>query len=256
MFQHAIVRKPGRNFAQGITTSTLGAPVYEKALAQHAAYCAALETCGLKLTEPPPDERHPDSAFVEDVAVLTGRSAVLTRPGTESRKEEVAEIRGPLASFFTTLHEIRAPGTLDGGDICQAENHFFIGLSYRTNEEGGRQLAEYLAREGYTSSFLDIRGINKLLHLKSGIAYVGDSNLIVGEELMGHCQFRQFNLIPVGAGEGYAANCLRINEHVLIPSGFPLLEACLERLGYNLLRLEISEFQKMDGGLSCLSLRF
>lgn len=256
MFQHAIVRKPGRNFAEGLTTGKLGPPAYAKVLEQHAHYCAALEACGLKLTELPADELHPDSTFVEDVAVLAGRSAMLTRPGAESRRGEVAGIREPLASFFTTFREIRAPGTLDGGDICQAENHFFIGISLRTNEEGGRQLAEFLARGGYSSSFLDIRGMKKLLHLKSGVAYIGDSNLVVSEEWVGHPQFRQFNLIPVGAEESYAANCLRINDHVLIPSGFPVLEASLTRLGYNLLRLEMSEFEKMDGGLSCLSLRF
>lgn len=256
MFQHAIVRKPGRNFAEGLTTGKLGAPVYDKALEQHAGYCAALEACGLKLTRLPADEHHPDSTFVEDVAVLTGRNAILTRPGAQSRAGEVAGIREPLSSFFPELQEIRAPGTLDGGDICHAENHFFIGISLRTNEEGGRQLAEFLAREGYSSSFLDIRGMKKLLHLKSGVAYIGDSNLVVSEEWVGHPQFRQFNLIPVDAEESYAANCLRINQHVLVPAGFPVLEASLTRLGYDLLRLEMSEFEKMDGGLSCLSLRF
>ena len=256
MFQNAIVRKPGHNFADGLTTSQLGAPVFEKALEQHARYCAALESCGLKVTALDPDLQHPDSTFVEDTAVLTRSSAILTRLGAESRQGEVLGIREPLARFFSTLHEIRPPGTLDGGDICNVENHFFIGISHRTNEEGSRQLASFLAREGCTSSFLDVRGMKSLLHLKSGVAYLGENNLVVCEELLGHPQFRGYNHIPVGGGESYAANCLRINARVLIPARSPLLEASLKRLGYVVVPLDMFEFQKMDGGLSCLSLRF
>ena len=256
MFKNAIVRMPGSNFALGLTTGALGVPVYAKALEQHRRYVEALESCGLQVTTLAADLQHPDSTFVEDTAVLTRTSAILTRPGAQSREGEVAGIREPLSRFFSTLHQIEPPGTLDGGDICEAENHFFIGISARTNEEGGRQLAGFLAREGYTSSFVDVRGTEGILHLKSGIAYLGDRNLVVIDELAGRAEFRGYNLIRVAPEENYAANCVRINEHVLVPAGFPDLAGRLQRLGCAVLPLEMSEFQKMDGGLSCLSLRF
>lgn len=256
MFKHAIVRQPGSNFADGLTRGTLGPPIYEKALEQHLRYCEALERSGLRVTVLEPDPQHPDATFVEDTAVLTHTSAILTRPGAKSREGEVAGIREPLARFFRTLNQITAPGTLDGGDICEARDHFFIGISKRTNEEGARQLAGFLARQGHGSSSVDIRGMKNLLHLKSSVAYIGDNNLVVNEELSRLAQFRGYNLIRVNAEESYAANCLRVNDRILLPAGFPGLEDSLTRLGYALLTLNVSEFQKMDGGLSCLSLRF
>ena len=256
MFKNAIVRKPSKNFAEGQTSAKLGAPIYEKALEQHAAYCAALERCGLSITALEADAQHPDSTFVEDAAVLTRTSAILARPGAKSRAGEVATLRQPLECFFQNFREITEPGTLDGGDICEAGNHFFIGISRRTNEAGARQLAGFLASEGYTSCFVDIRAMKSILHLKSGIAWAGDKDLVVMEEMAGREELRGYKITPVSAAESYAANCVRVNEQVLIPAGFPQIAASLQRLSYSLLPLEMSEFQKMDGGLSCLSLRF
>lgn len=256
MFKHAIVRRPGENFAEGLT-SFKGAPVdYEKALGQHDAYCAALEECGLEVVRLAADLAHPDSTFVEDVAVLTRDAAILTRPGAKSREGEVDGIREPLRKFFQTIHEIEAPGTLDGGDICEAGEHFFIGVSRRTNEEGARQLAAFLARGGCTSAFVDIRAMKSILHLKSGVAFVGDGKLAVMEELAAREEFRRYELIRVAAGESYAANCVRVNDYVLIPAGFPEIAGELTSRGFRILALDVSEFRKMDGGLSCLSLRF
>lgn len=257
MFTNAIVRIPGENFSEGLTsTGHLGAPVYAKVLEQHAAYCRALESCGLRLTVLGKDLDHPDSTFVEDTAVLTKHLAVLTRPGADSRKGEVARIREPLFRFFRKHDEITAPGTLDGGDICEAGNHFFIGISHRTNEEGAGQLAGFLEREGCTSSFVDIRDMTAILHLKSGFTYIGDNTLVVMEEMADDPRFQDYRIIRVAEGESYAANCVRINDRVFIPSGFPGVEASLRRCGYDPFVLDMSEFRKMDGGLSCLSLRF
>lgn len=256
MFKNAIVRKPSENFAEGLTSAAFGAPRYEKTLQQHAAYCAALERCGLAVTVLDPDPQHPDSTFVEDAAVLTRASAILTRPGAQSRSGEVSTLREPLGRFFQNFCEISAPGTLDGGDVCEAGNHFFIGISRRTNEAGARQLAGFLGGEGYTSSFVDIRAMKSILHLKSGIAWAGKKDLVVMEEMAAREEFRSYNIIRVSPAETYAANCVRVNDSILIPAGFPALAASLQRLGYSLLPLEMSEFQKMDGGLSCLSLRF
>jgi dimethylargininase len=256
VFKRAIVRVPGSNFAQGLTTAHLGVPRYDQVLHQHARYCDALQDCGLTLTTLDADTDHPDSTFVEDTAVVTARSAVLTRPGARSREAEVMAMRPILRRFFSTTVEIEAPGTLDGGDICEAERHFLLGLSQRTNEEGARQLAAHLAREGYTSELVDVRGMNSILHLKSGISYLGDNTLVVMEEMAGHALFADYELIQVAEDESYAANCVRVNERVLVAAGYPRLTGELAARGFHPLELEMTEFQKMDGGLSCLSLRF
>ncbi len=256
MFKHAIVRLPGTNFAQGLTTVQLGAPLYDEVLQQHARYCEALRECGLTLTTLDADPDHPDSTFVEDTAVLTTRSAILTRPGARSRQSEVAAIRPALHSFFPAMLKIEAPGTLDGGDICEAGHRFFLGLSQRTNEEGARQLAAHLAREGYASGVIDVRGMSSILHLKSGVSYIGENTLVVMEEMAGLELFKGFELVRVTEQESYAANCVRVNERVLVAAGYPVLTTELRSRGFHPLELEMSEFQKMDGGLSCLSLRF
>lgn len=256
MIGNAILRRPAANFADGLTTGSLGRPDSAKVTQQYQSYCDALERCGIALTILEADPAHPDSTFVEDTAVLTGKTAILTRPGAKSREGEVSGIRGPLAKFFSSFAEIKAPGTVDGGDICEAEKHFFIGLSHRTNENGGRQLAEILAGEGYTWSFIDIRKMKSLLHLKSGIAYLGRNHLVVVEEVASRKEFAGYDLIRVKAEESYAANSILVNDHVVIPAGCPGLKSDLKHLGYSVIPLEMSEFQKMDGGLSCLSLRF
>jgi dimethylargininase len=314
-FSRAIVRVPGASFVEGLTTANLGTPDHTRALAQHAAYCEALEACGLSLTRLGTAERYPDSTFVEDTAVMIavvshrvarepGRAlpdsratapkfsadsesaaldlsaasdssdsskaisttAILTRPGAASRAGEVESIAEVLHRHFPSqqLHSIQKPGTLDGGDVCEAEcekepggkSHFFIGVSQRTNEAGARALAELVAAYGCTSSFVDIRGVKGILHLKSGLAYLGDNRLVVTDSLANHEAFRGYDLVRVNAREEYAANCVRVNDHVLVAAGHPVFEQTLQDLGYKTIALEMSEFQKLDGGLSCLSLRF
>jgi dimethylargininase len=256
LFTKAIARIPGSNFASGLTTVDLGVPHFDLVLAQHARYCEALVACGLDLTVLPADLRYPDSTFVEDTAVLTANGAVLTRPGTVTRQGEIDAIRPVIQSFFPQAPSIDAPGTLDGGDICEAKDHFFIGVSQRTSEEGARQLAAHLAAFNYTSSVVDIRPMAGILHLKSGISYIGDNTLVVMEEMADNPQFRNFNLLRVSAAESYAANCVRVNDRVLVADDYPQVRDELAGRGFNPLVLNMSEFQKMDGGLSCLSLRF
>jgi len=256
MFTRAIVRQPSTNFASGLTSVDLGPPVFERALRQHQAYCEALEFCGLDLIRLPPDDKYPDSTFVEDTAVLTARGAVVTRPGAKSRLGETEAIPPVLRRYYDELHSIREPGTVDGGDVCEAGEHFFIGVSRRTNEEGAKQLARLLDSFGYSSSLIDIRGLSNILHLKSGLAYVGGKHLLVIEALRGLKEFCGYDLICLNSAEEYAANCLSLNSRVLVAAGFNETKKELERLGYQTIALDISEFQKMDGGLSCLSLRF
>ena len=255
MFRNAIVRPPGQNFAAGLTRLDLGAPALERALEQHEAYCQALASCGLNVIRLEPDHQYPDSTFVEDTAVLTARAAVIARPGALSRLGEIESIRPVLHDYFSHVHSILEPGTLDGGDVCEAGEHFFIGISERTNEHGAQQLARFLDTLGYTSSLIDIRGVSNILHLKSGLAHLGGKQLVVIEQLRRVKELSAYDLICLSPDEEYAANCLSINDRLLIPAGFPKVKKELDQLGYTI-ALDMSEFQKMDGGLSCLSLRF
>ncbi len=256
MFKNAILRRPGTNYAQGLTTSGLGPPEFAKAVEQHERYREALERCGLEVTCLEADPAHPDAVFVEDTAVLAERCAVLARPGAASREGEVEGIREAVGRFFPEPRRVLSPGTLDGGDICQAGDHFFIGVSHRTNEEGARQLSAHLADAGYTSSPVDIRGIGGILHLKSGMAYLGEGRILAIEALAGAAPFEGFEIVRVPRGEEYAANCVRVNDRVLFAAGYPETLALLAGLGYETALLDVSEYRKMDGGLSCLSLRF
>lgn len=282
----AIVRAPGASIVAGLTTARLGAPDYERALGQHELYCEALKACGLELTYLEADERYPDSTFVEDTAVIVHARqkpareqgladsqpsepnqalpntraaapvAILTRPGATSRAGEVESIQETIFLFCPQMHSIREPGTLDGGDTCEAGNHFFIGISERTNESGAQQLADLLTSYSYTSSFVDIRDVENILHLKSGVAYLGDNRLVVIDALRDRREFQGYELVRVNTEEEYAANCVRINDQVLVAAGYPAFAQALRDLGYKTIALETTEFQKLDGGLSCLSLRF
>jgi dimethylargininase len=250
MYSKAIVRRSGRNFAEGITTSSLGKPNFAKALEQHSAYCDALIRCGLELIVLEADERYPDGCFVEDTAIVTSEVAIITRPGAASRLGEEAEISKTLTEF-RKIETIKLPGTLDGGDVLRVENHFFIGISGRTNREGARQLAAILSKYGYSVSETEVASG---LHLKSGIAYLGTGNFI---------HIEGFSKIATSQGiiisdpeESYSANCLPVNDFLLIPKGFPKSKKKIIELGYIIIELDMSEFRKMDGGLTCLSLLF
>ena len=255
-FTRAVVRKPGATYADGLTTAAAGAPELAKALRQHDLYSEALRRCGLSVFTTQTDDRYPDGTFVEDTAVISGRMAIVTRPGAPSRQGEIISIEAALGRYELELHRITAPGTVDGGDICQAEKHFFIGQSHRTNEEGARQLARIVAGYGYTSSVIDIRQCRSLLHLKSGLTYLGDNRMLATAEVPVSEELARFELVQAPAGEEYAANCIRVNDHVLVAAGYPRLAHKLTELDYDLISLDVSEYRKMDGGLSCLSLRF
>ncbi|HEY4425749.1 MAG TPA: arginine deiminase family protein, partial [Pyrinomonadaceae bacterium] len=256
VFTQGIVKHLSATFASGETTAELGKPDFDEALRQHQAYCEALESCGLELVRLPPDDEYPDSTFVEDTALLTARGAVLTRPGADSRRGEVELMAAVVRKYFRQVYSIEEPGTLDAGDVCEAGEHFFIGVSRRTNEHGAKQLAGFLNSFGYSSSLIDIRGLSNILHLKSGIAYLSAKRLVVIEALRNVPEFSDYDLICLNSTEEYAANCLSLNGSILIASGFPGVKRELELLGYPTISLDMSEFQKMDGGLSCLSLRF
>lgn len=168
----------------------------------------------------------------------------------------MAALGAALGEWFPEPGQITAPGTVDGGDVCEAGRYFFIGLSARTNPEGAAQLAEWLERHHFSASVIDIRAMPGLLHLKTGLSWLGGRRLLATDEIAGHKALSGWEIVRVPEGEGYAANCIRVNDALLVAEGFPATSALLGELGYDLVPLAMSEFQKMDGGLSCLSVRW
>ncbi len=252
---HAIVRLPSADLGDGITSASLGTPVYTVACRQHAAYCDALRQSGAVVTALDPDLRHPDAHFVEDAAVIVATTAVLARPGAATRRDEPQTIRPALAQHFRQIEEIVAPGTLDGGDVCDAGERIFIGISQRTNRNGAEQLATIARRAGKAPVFVDVRDLADALHLKSAMSYLGDGRFVATAAVAALLREPE-RVAIVAPGEEYAANCVRVNDVVLVAAGYPHLRAALAGAGHASVPLDVSEFRKMDGGLSCLSLRF
>jgi dimethylargininase len=252
-FRNAIVRLPSSSIINGLSSAKLGKPDYILALEQHKCYVEALQNAGLNVKVLPEDDSYPDSTFIEDVALCTPAFAVITNPGAESRRGETGGIRQVLQAFYNCIEEIRYPGTLEAGDVMMAGNHFFIGLSGRTNSHGADQLIKILEKNGMTGSTIRL---DKMLHLKSGASYLENNNMLVCGELASCRDLERFNRIIVDPIENYAANSLWINGTVLVPAGFPETRKKIENTGYRTIILDVSEFRKVDGGLSCLSLRF
>ncbi|WP_131783365.1 dimethylarginine dimethylaminohydrolase family protein [Legionella gresilensis] len=255
MYSQALVRSPATSLVHGLTSNQNPMPVnFELALVQHQNYVTALRNCGVEVTTLPPLDDYPDACFVEDAALLTDRIAILTRPGALSRQGEVAFIEPFIASFYKDrIVRIKSPGTVDAGDILRVENHFYIGLSKRTNQQGAEQLMTILASFGFTSSTIELK---EFLHLKSGVSYLGNNYLLVAGELINHPEWQSFKQINVVKEETYAANSISINNTIILPAGFKKTAQSLEEHGFKILALDVSEFEKVDGGLSCLSLRF
>jgi dimethylargininase len=252
-FHHAILRQPSAQLIRGITTANLGQPDYQTALRQHAAYAAALEACGLVVEVLPADEEFPDATFVEDVALCTPACAIVTNPGAPSRNGERNLIAPILKKYYDIIVDIQAPGTLDAGDVMMVGDHYYIGLSDRTNGDGAKQLIAILKQHNMTGQLVPLMHV---LHLKTGVSYLEHNNLLVCGEFVNDPIFAKFNCIEVGRDEAYAANSLWVNDHVFVPASCPQTQDRIAQLGYQVISLEVTEFEKIDGGLSCLSLRF
>jgi dimethylargininase len=252
VFTHAITRIPGKDFAGGITTANLGPPGYERILDQHRRYVESLRSLGLQVEVLEPLPGYPDAYFVEDVAVVAPSVAVITRPGAPSRLGE-ADFIVPALSRHRPVVRIQPPGTLEGGDVLQVEKHFFIGISERTNQEGAGQLGRILEGYGYTWSTVPV---GEGLHLKSGLSYLGQNTLLASKPFADLELFSGLKKFVLEPGEEAAANTLLVNGCLLTPTGFPQTRRQLDSLGLPVIELEVSEVQKMDGGLTCLSLRF
>ena len=256
MFKNVIVRKPAKSMIDGITSAPeLGKPDYELAVKQHDAYIEALKSCGVTVTELPALEEYPDACFVEDVAVVTRKCAIITNPGAPSRNGEKAHIVETIRKFYSDdqIAYIQSPGTLEGGDVMMVGDHFYVGRSARTNEEGIRQFIEILESYGLTGSEVTLE---KVLHLKTGVNYLENNTYLVSGEFIEKEEFKNGNLIVIPDDEAYAANCIWVNNKVIVPTGFPKVAEAVRNAGYEVILTDTSEYRKLDGGLSCLSLRF
>ena len=257
MFTKAITKKPCRALIDGITTSQFGegTPVYEDAVKQHDKYVATLRELGLEVTDLEGDERYPDSCFVEDPAVVMEECAVITNPARDSRNGEKHEILPAIRKFYddAQIFHIEAPGTMEGGDVLQVDKHFYVGLSDRTNEEGVRQFAEIVSQFGYEVTAVPV---TEGLHLKDFAVYLDKGNLLVTAVMNEAPAFADFNRLVIDGDELYAINSLYINGTVLVPEGYPKTLKIIQDLGYPVRLVNTGEFRKIDGSLTCLSLRF
>jgi len=252
-FKQAIVRRPCANMVKGLTSTDLGLPSYHLALEQHDQYMSILKKCGLHVEILDADENFPDSTFIEDVALCTPKCVIITHPGAESRRGETEDIEKTLSKYFEKVEKVASPGTIEAGDIMMVGEKYFIGISERTNNDGADQMIKILESYGYEGIKVPLK---KMLHLKTGLSYLEDNKLLISGEFLENPLFDDFDKIPVAHPELYAANSLWINGTVIIPEGFPETKRKIRDAGYEYIVTDVSEFQKLDGGLSCLSLRF
>lgn len=257
-FERAITRTPGATFADGITPGLLGRADAALAQEQHRGYIAALEKCGVEVITLEADDAHPDSCFVEDPAIVNDRVAVITAPCKPSRQGEEDLIRPVIESIYGShVEQIKRPGTLEGGDICRVDEHYLIGISDRTNENGAQQLADILKKYGFTSEFVDmcIPTRQHILHLKTGMTYLGNNVMLLCPALADDPVFEKYEKIFTDEDDAYSVNVIPVNGHVIMAKGFEKTAGKLRAAGYDVIEVPVTEFEKQDGGLTCLSLR-
>ena len=244
----ALVRPPSQNFCNALSEHPDAPSIdIDKARQQHSAYCEALIQAGLTVEVLPPLDDYPDSVFIEDNAVILGDRAVLTSMKETSRRGESAHLAEALQSRLpvTTLP---AETCIDGGDVLQTEDAVFVGLSQRTNEQAVEALRSLTPK-----TVIPVR-VNSGLHLKTSASYLGNGLMVIHSSHIDPEPFRTFEWLEVTEDEAYAANCLAIGDRVILPAGFPQLEKRLQDCGMQTLPIDMSEFQKADGGITCLSL--
>ena len=245
----ALVRRPSRRMAEGIVTYGERAPVDAGLAAkQHAAYVGAIAGAGWTIREVPTADALPDSAFVEDTVVVCDELAVLTRPGAAERCAELAGTEETLRVLGLEIARIEEPGTLDGGDILQVGTTLYAGRGGRTNSEGIRQLRRLVAPRGWTVVPVPLHGV---LHLKSAVTALPDRTIIAADEsLLDSSPFPTLRSVPEKAG-----------AHVVLLGGGTLLMAAsaprsaelFDDWGFDVIAVDISEFEKMEGCVTCLS---
>ncbi|MFV2014103.1 MAG: dimethylarginine dimethylaminohydrolase family protein [Candidatus Heimdallarchaeota archaeon] len=251
-FTRAIVRELSSSYTSCISDFPLHHLLnLEKAREQHSKYINLLKDIGLEIIKLEGDKRYPDCCFIEDNAIIHGKNAVITRMGINSRMGEVEAIQEVLGEY-KNLHIIQAPATIEGGDVIHIEekNLLISGISQRTNQEGIRQLHQKLG--------IDVKVIESpnIVHLKSYVTYLGNNTMLTTRDYEDYPTLKQFTKLVVEEKEDYAANSLNINDTVIIPSGFNKTKEMLMENGFEVETLDMSEFQKCEGALTCLSLPF
>jgi dimethylargininase len=223
-----------------------------RAAEQHERYKECLASLGVHVISLPAEPSMPDAVFVEDPVVVVDEVAVIARTGAESRRNEADGLALALAEF-RPLRRMREPATLEGGDVLRVGRTIFVGLSPRTNHAGVSQLAAELAPFGYAVRAVSLRGA---LHFKTACSYVGDDTLLVNRAWIDAAALGGYKLVDVAENEPWAANALRIGETVLMPAGFPGTEAILRGAGLRVRSLDVSELQKAEGSVTCMSVIF
>lgn len=223
-----------------------------RAIAQHQAYQDCLAELGVRLISLPAEPGLPDAVFVEDPAIVVNEIAVISNMGAPSRRPETSSL-APVLSRYRPLKFLVHPATLDGGDVLRIERSVFVGLSRRTNRDGVAQLSDLLGACHYQVSPIEVRGC---LHLKSACSYLGDDTVLVNRSWIDPEPLSRFELIDVPEEEPAAANALLVNDVVIMPASFPKTRALLEKRGFHVRTIDVSELQKAEAGVTCTSLIF
>jgi dimethylargininase len=223
-----------------------------RAISQHAAYQECLAEMGVRVVSLPAEPELPDAVFVEDPAVVVDEVAVISFMGAPSRRPEARSLADTL-SRYRPIEFLREPATLDGGDVMRIGRTVFVGASQRTNPEGIAQLREILRRHDYEVKAVEVRGC---LHLKSACSHIGNKGVLVNRSWINAEQLFGVELIDVPFEESAAANALLVNDVVVLPQSFPQTRALLERRGLRVRTIDVSELQKAESGVTCMSLIF
>ncbi len=253
-FTNAIVRRPAKSVTGGLRAVDRGAPTYAGVAAEHDAYVAALREAGVDVSVLAPLEGFPDSIFVEDPALVFTEGAILMQPGAPSRLGEVVEIAPTLREMFETVIELPSPGFAEGGDILTTAQTVMIGLSSRTDPDGARGLQQCLEKLGRKSQI--VKTPPGVLHFKTDCSLLDEETILSTKRLAASGVFEDFDTIILPDGEEAAANALRVNDVVMIGAGFPRTIEMLDKRGYKVVPLAVSQIGKIDAGLSCMSLRW
>lgn len=247
MIAHALVRPPGASFVRAISSSQAAVDV-ALAQAQHTEYRQALAAAGVQVEVLPPDERYPDSCFMQDPALVIGGTAIIARPGAASRRGEEDAAAEALAGRFP-LARIVPPGTLEGGDVLILPDRVVVGRSGRTNRAGIAQLAVALSDVPVLEA-----PVAGYLHLLTAVTHLGGGRLLAVESFILPPALVGMPVLRVPAGEAYACNALGIGQKVILPAGYPKTAAMLRAHGLEVLPVPTTEFAKADGGVTCLAL--
>lgn len=254
-FTHAITRRPGRSITAGLRAVDTGAPDLARMLAHHADYVAALRATGARVLELDPLEAFPDAVFVEDTALCLPQAAIVMRPGAPSRLGEAALMAPHLAALYGDVLRIKgADSFIEGGDILMCEAEILVGRSARTNSAGIAELAALVAPLGWR--LREVETPPGVLHFKTDCSLLDAETILATPRLAATGCFAGYRVIHTAPGEEAAANSIRFNDAVIVPEGFPLTAGVLDHAGFAVLPVGNSECAKLDGGMSCLSLRF